>query len=420
MNGSRLRRVAHSKAVWVPPRQLEYLYYFVISYSALAAAVNAEVPLVAAGLMTILAAFCFRKTGSSRRNLYAPIALLLACQTSYILVQVLAHQIFVLSDSLRWFILWTFATLIVQSLCLRPGFLIRCTIVIFAIGLIAVPTLGFNVDTVERARAEINIGGGLQNPDGLAAWFGFCAVSFGVAAMNMKSADIKRLLYWSGAIVSLFIVALTVSRATLLGCAVALTVASRHMLKRAFVPVLLFVLLGGLVFESGLINHITSNYGERATEETGRFLLWPLIVNRISESPLVGVGVTQITTYIPERGGSISTPHNSFLFFALSSGFVPFAFFLGFWIRAVGTSVRDAGRSEYGPFRVPLLLYALISFLVSDVSAETWSVLALAVSAGPPLLLRQPHPLVTARIRTRRLAQRSEFPSRIRAMQRKL
>src|SRR5262249_16810012 len=150
----------------------------------------------------------------------------------YILVQVLAHQIFVLSDLLRWFILWIFATIIVQSLCLRSGFLIRCTVVVFAIGLVAVPTLGFNVDTVERAQAGINIGGGLQNADGLAAWFGFCAVSFGVAAMNMKRTDIKRLLYWSGAIVSLFIVALTVSRGALLGCALALTVASRHLLKR--------------------------------------------------------------------------------------------------------------------------------------------------------------------------------------------
>ena len=410
MNRSSLRHAATStlhplKTVWLPPRRLEYIYFFIVSYSTLAAFLGVEIPLIAAGLITFLAVFCFFKTGSTRREIYEPIALLIACQISHVLVQVIFHDVFILSDSLRWFILWTFATLIVQSLCLRPGFLYRCTAVIFTIGLIAVPSLGFNVDTVERARAGIEIGGGLQNPNGLAAWFGFCAVSFGVAAIEKRHTNIWRLAYFAAAIISLFIVALTVSRGALLGCAVAMAVGSRQLLKRAFFPLLVFILLVWLIFESGLINHLIYNYEARATEETGRFILWPYVIDRIWQSPLIGVGITRISTDIQETGGAISTPHNSFLFLALSSGIVPFAFFLAFWIRAVKGSLRDTNLSEYGPFRAPLLLYALISVLLADISAELWSVVALAVVAGPPIFLRRRSSLVSSRIRARRFNQ---------------
>jgi O-antigen ligase len=407
------------KAVWVPSRRVEYVYYFAISYSAVAAALNVEVPLVAAGLITFLAALCFIKMGSTRRDIYGPVALLLASQISHILVQGLAHEIFVWSDLLRWFILWMFATVIVQSLCLRPGFLLRCTTVIFAIGLVAVPSLGFNVDTVERARAGINIGGGLQNPNGLAAWFGFCAVVFGVAGIDAKRPNL-RLLYWLAAILSLLVVALTVSRGALLGSALGLSIGFRRFLQRAFIPMLLLIMLAWLVFESGLINHIVSNYEERATEETGRFLLWPYVFDRIWESPFLGVGVSEIATDTPERGDAISTPHNSFLFFALSSGMVPFLCYLAFWIRVVRGSMFDATRSEYSPFRAALLIYVFVALFLGDVSAEPWTVLALAVAAGPPLLVRAERQLVGSRIRTRRLAPRPGFVSQTRTLQRKL
>jgi len=393
------------KRVWVPSRFVEYTYYFAFSYSVIAAYLGIEVPLLAAALITCLAAFCFVRTGANRREIYAPIAFLMACQISYILVQISIHGVFLLSDSLRWFILWVFATIIVQSLCLRPGFLLRCTTVIFAIGLIAVPHLGFNMDIVERARADIDIGGGLRNPNGLAAWFGFCAVSFGIAGIDTKcaNANMRRVLYWIAAIGSLFVVALTVSRGSLLACAIALAVGFRRLLKRAFAPLLLIILLAGVVFESGLINHVVSNYEQRATEETGRLILWPYVIDRFLESPFFGVGVSNIETEFP--GGSISTPHNSFLFFALSAGILPFVFYLGFWIRAVRGSLFDVTRSEYVPFRVPLLLFALVAFFLADVSAEPWSILALVVAAGPPIV-RQERPLLVGRIRSRRLAPR--------------
>ena len=371
----------------------------------------------AAALLTCLAGFCVMKMGSRRREIYAPIALLLACQITYLLVQVAVHDVAPLSDSLRWFILWIFGMIIVQSLCLRPGFLFRCTIVLFAIGLIAVPHLGFEVDSVERARADIDIGGGLQNANGLAAWFGFCVVSFGMFAVDTKRRIIKRILYGMAATVSLIIVGLTVSRGSLFGCAVALAVGYRRLLKRGFVPVLLLIIFAGVVFVSGWFDQIISGYEARGTEETGRFLLWPYVVERILASPFAGVGVSDISTYIPERGQSITTPHNSFLFFALSAGIVPFAFYLAFWIRTAWGSLFDVGQSEYSPFRIPLFLYALVAFFLADVSAEPWSILTLVVAAGPALSLGGERALVKHKTRSRRLTPRLQYPSKAKSIQ---
>jgi len=361
------------------------VYYFAFSYSIIAGYLGIEVPLVAAGLTAFLAGFCFYKLWSRRWEVYTPIALLFACQISLLLVQFVIYDVSPMSDSLRWFVLWIFGMVIVQALCLRPGFLHRFTIVIFALGLIAVPHLAFTTDVVERARADIEIGGGLRNANGLGVWFGFCAVSLGIFGLQTKRGIIVRLLYWIAAVVSLIVVGLSVSRGALFGCALALAVGLRHLLKRGFAPVLLLIILSGIILESGWYDQIVTGYEARLTEETGRFLLWPHVVERILASPLVGVGVSQIDTYSPEIGHSISTPHNSFLFFALSSGILPFAFFVSFWIRAAWGSFWDDGQSEYSPFRIPLFLYALVSFTIADISAEPWGLLVLAVAAGIPI-----------------------------------
>ncbi len=56
---------------------------------------------------------------------------------------------------------------------------------------------------------------------------------------------------------------------------------------------------------------------------------WPVAIDRIFSSPLVslfGVGEPHILFELVP--GKYSPPHNAFLHFALSSGVVPFAFFL--------------------------------------------------------------------------------------------
>src|SRR5947207_1360215 len=91
---------------WVPSRSVEYAYYFVIAYSILAAYLGVEVPLVAAALTVALAYLCFKQAGSHARQVYGPIALLLACQVSFVLVQVVAYGTSIMEEINRNFILW--------------------------------------------------------------------------------------------------------------------------------------------------------------------------------------------------------------------------------------------------------------------------------------------------------------------------
>jgi O-antigen ligase len=401
------------KFVWIPPRWVEYTYYLVFSYSIVAAALGIEIPLLAAALTVALGGLCLIKLGSHRKEICAPIALLLACQFSFILVQVGVYGASVIEDdSIRMFILWMFGMIIVQSLCLRPGFLHRCTIVIFILGLMVVPYLAFSDQGVDRAGIGIAVGGNLTHPNGLAGWFGFCAVAFGLFGLETRRGIVVPILYGLAAVGSLLIVGLTVSRSALLGCALALTVGFRRFLKRAFVPTLLLIILGGVLLASGLFDQIMSNYEERGTEETGRLLVWPLIIERFLDSPIFGVGMSRIGTWVPESSHPIP-PHNSFLFFALSSGVVPFALYVAFWIRAGWRSFVDVGQSEYGPFRIPLLLYVFQVFLFGDINIAPWVLLSLAVGAGSGISHHREHFLLAySRIRRRRIASTVQLPSK--------
>jgi O-antigen ligase len=404
------------KFVWTPPRWVEYTYYFTFSYSIVAASLGIEIPLFAAASTVALGGFCLNQMGSRRKEICAPIALLLACSISFILVQISIHGASVMDDYIRAFVLWIFGLIIMQSLCLRPGFLHRCTIIIFMLGLMVVPFLGFSDQGVERAAAGIQIGGGMTNANGLAVWFGFSVVTFGISCLETRRSIVVRILYGLAAGGSLLIVGLTVSRGALIGCALALTVGFRRYLKRAFLPALLLIILGGLFLESGLFDQIISNYEARGGEETGRLLMWPLITERFLESPIAGVGMSGIMTWVPEANKSIP-PHNSFLFFALSSGIVPTAVYVAFWIRAAWRSFYDVGGSEYSPFRAPLLVYALVAFILADVSMEPWALLALTVGASSGISHRRERLLVTySRIRRRRIAPTVQLPSKTRTI----
>jgi O-antigen ligase len=279
------------------------------------------------------------------------------------------------------------------------------------LGLIAVPYLAFKGEEVARAGVDIAVAGNLTNANGLANWFGFCLVYFGIAALEMKR-GIVRILYGLAAVGSLVIVGLTVSRSALLGCALALTVAFRRFLKRAFLPALLFTLLGAAVLASGLFDYIIANYEERGMEETGRLLVWPVIIQRFLESPIVGVGMSRIMTWVPE-GSQSMPPHNSFLFFALSSGVVPFALYIAFWLRAAWRSVSDVGQSEYRPFRLPFLLFAFMACVTGDPTTAPWALLTLSVGAGSGISHHRKRLLAAySRIRRRRIAPEVQLSSK--------
>jgi O-antigen ligase len=229
------------------------------------------------------------------------------------------------------------------------------------------------------------ISGLLSNPNGLAEWFGFCAVYFAIFGLETKRGLLRTAL-WLAAVGCLFIVGLTVSRGAMLATAVAIVVGFRRIFRRGFLPVLLLIILAWVTYESGLFGQSASLYAERSTEETGRFLLWPLAIERFFSSPLIpliGVGASDVATYVPLKGEDL-TPHNSFIYFGLSSGVVPLAFFIAFFIRGVRRSFSNVEQLEDGPFRMPFLIFTFVSSLLGDLGFMTpYGLLALIVGIGP-------------------------------------
>ena len=147
-------------------------------------------------------------------------------------------------------------------------------------------------------------------------------------------------------------------------------------------------------------------------EETGREILWPMAVDRFLTSPLGGVGESNILLPLPGSSKK-APPHNAFLHFALSSGVLPFAFFLAFWIQAARKSVFHTRGSEDNPFRLPYLSYTLSMLMIGDLGFMTYGAL-LTTSLAAGMVIRydamRPLPIVPARARP--LVQVRRFRSR--------
>src|SRR5262245_59116135 len=101
---SELRRARHSG--WIPSRRFEWVYYFLIAYSMLSAYVGIEVPLLAAGITVALSLICFKRLGSLRKVVFAPIAFLVAALLAFAFVEIAVHEASVISGIVRQFILW--------------------------------------------------------------------------------------------------------------------------------------------------------------------------------------------------------------------------------------------------------------------------------------------------------------------------
>jgi O-antigen ligase len=396
----RNRRGFTPRPVWCPPRSVEYAFYFTVFYSLLSGYLGVEVPFVAAGMTVAVAGFCWKKMGIRTKEIIAPIKLLLACILSYVVLQIAVHGISPSDDSIRSFILWFCGMVVVQSLLLRHGFLLRCSLFLFFLALVTVPHLAFRTpDVVDRASIDIAVAGNLTNANGLAGWFGFCVIVFAISGFEARQTKIS-IFYWILAAASLLVVGLTVSRGVLLGISFALAVGFRRFLKRGFLPVLGCLIVAGAIASSGAFDQVVSNYEQRGTEETGRGKIWPAVLERISNSPFIGVGVSELATSVE---GHLTMPHNSFLFFGLTSGIIPLALWVAFWVNGARSCGRR-DRSTYSAYRIPLLIYALSTFIFGDITTSPWVLLSLAVGAGPIVVHQNHRAVVPYRLRTRRAA----------------
>jgi len=370
-----------------PPRFAEYTYYALVFYAMMAPMLGLSVPLLGAGMMAILAVYCVLRFGPRIRTVYTPIALPLGCGISFIVVQLLLHGEPL--ELVRDFVPWMLALLIVQSLSLRQGFLHRFVFAAFVIGLTTLPYLRvFGSISADSVRLGLERGITLANPNALGEWFGFCCVYFTIAGLETKRTAV-RVAVWLATVGCLYVIGLTVSRASLLISVIGIIVALRRQLKRSFVPVLILIFLSGIIYELELFKPTAALYATRGMQETGRLQVWPLAIERFLSSPLIGVGVSNVSTPVP--GGPGVTPHNSFLFLALASGVVPLVFYLGYWIRVAwwvfGTPVEQMSDA---PFRIPLFICAFLYSLQNGLSfMSPWAIVILSMIPDAPRRLRR-------------------------------
>lgn len=349
------------------------------------ASIGLSIRMLGAGMMAILAAFCVWSLGPRISTVYRAIVFPVSVAISFLVLQFSIHG----ESPSRHFITWIMALIIVQSLCLRQGFLHRFAVAAFIIGLTTLPFVQYQDagGEVVRAGLERDISGIIANPNGLAMWFGFCCVFFAVIGIETKR-NYLRVASWLAATACLTVVGMTVSRGALIAVTTAIVIASRHILKRSFLPVLLLVILASIIVGLGLFEQQTAFYVERGLEETGRFLIWPVVLQRFLDSPLLGVGPSNIQTFIFGRN-KFYAPHNGFLYVGLACGVIPLAFFVAYWVRATQGAFRV--HTKYlsnAPFFLPLLTYAFLTTMTSDtVFMSPWMVVILstAIAAENPL-----------------------------------
>ena len=356
--------VIYSPAQTVPAA-VEYGYYLYVVNAVFGSLWGFSLPLMGGGAIAALCFFCIWRLKSDLTKLLAPLKLLIACLISFLVIQIAVYGESITDSTGRGFIVTILHLILIRCLLLRPGFGHRLALVLFFVGLVVLPFIGFK-SGLERAYVEEEVAGNFTNANGLAEWFGFCALYLGVLGLESKR-SVVRIVVWSAALLCFFVVGLTVSRGALAAIAIGFIVASRRLLKRGFLPLLVLVILAWVITESGLFANIYSLYLERGAEDTGRLGIWSEALKMFFSSPLVGFGIDNSGIYLPGNFKPLTT-HNTFLFFAVASGIVPLLLFVLFWIVALKRSLRDIDQQDYGAFRAPLLMYVLVISFVGDLS----------------------------------------------------
>lgn len=367
------------KAEAYPPAYLEYIWYGTLFYAMLGGVWGIVIPIVGGAVWVIVAASCFLSVGLKNVNVYEPISWALCTGALVIAIGVIFHEPGEKAQlEIVAFLSWLSLLITVQSLSLRPGFLQRFALVAFAIGLASLPYINLRgAGQVTRAFAT---GTGLANGNILGMWFGFCTVYFIFWGFHQQKPTLRG-ASWTAALGCLYMVAITVSRGPLLAIILACIVGFRSALKQSFLPLFMFVLLISLVYASGIFDTEIGYYMARAGERSGREKLWPAALERILDSPWIGVGLDDIK--VSQRANAYSKPHNDLLHIALGSGIVPLICFLGYLRRAAIGAFRIMQASHLGEAALipPLVVFALLEIMQLDlVFMSPWTVVALGLA----------------------------------------
>jgi O-antigen ligase len=365
------------------PALLEYAYYGLLLNSFVLSVWLPFGSSILGAMYGLLAVICFLKVWPDRHDAYSPIALPLLCAASFIAVQVVVHGESLNGVYTRPFLVWIIQLVLVRTLCLRPRFLHRFAYVALGISVVLVPFLRVGGSGVKQAGLGAEFS--MSNPNDVGRWFGFLAVCFAVAAIEKKR-GFHSILCWMIAAGSFFVVAITVSRGALVAVVIAVLIAMRRILKRGFLPLVSLAMLVWIVAAMGVFERSISFYKKRAGQETGREAVWPRAVDRILKSPVIGYGASHVATYVPGRG--MLTPHNCYLFIALSGGAIPLLLYAGTWIQA-GRKVMQAGRMQLpdAPYLASVLVYGFLAVIPENQQfMSAWSTIIICTTLSSTAL----------------------------------
>lgn len=346
-----------------PSRLIEGIYFILLLNMYVGPAYGLVIPAGGSVLFAGLAVLCLMHFGSRVIGAFRPIKFALACGISFLLIQVVIYEEPLLNAWLKSFLTWIVSLIIIQSLSFRKGFLHRFALVAFLIVLATLPFLKFSVISEEMVRMGAQEGL-LANANSFGMWVGCCIIYFVIAGFEAKN-NIIRMAFWSAGIFCLYLMALTVSRGALLGVVIAIVIAFKKVFKRSFVPILGFLFLGWFVYVSGVFDDLIGYYVHRGAEESGRSDLWVWAFTRFLDSWWIGVGLTNTLSYAGPDGGF--GPHNSLLFFGLSSGVISLALWIAYLTQATQGAFRATIlKTRDSPFILPLVSFGLLNIMLGD------------------------------------------------------
>ncbi len=377
----------HSRESSAALAPVEYGFYFVIFYTILGAPLGLIlIGSIGSGFLLIpILALCYLALGPALFTTLQTAWIPLACGIVYLFLQLGVHGESLYGMYVYQFGPWLLSLAIVQVLVLhRPNFLQRFVWFTFFMGLAMLPFMSLSQGATYE-RVELNKELGYANANALAGWFGFCVVCMFIKGYLEKNVA-SRLVAWAMALASLYVVTLTVSRGVLLAIAVSLVVAGRRLLRGGILPLILLAGLGLGVMELGLFDQAVRSYSIRAAEETGRFRVWPLLIERFLSSPLIGVGASHSGAVTVT--GMYVTPHNSFLLFAVASGVVPLVLFCVYILQSGIAAFRAVGSDhEETAFHLPLVIYTVLIVCAGNMDfGAPWAIVALAAPVAQALM----------------------------------
>jgi O-antigen ligase len=351
----------------------EYGYYFVILYIVLGGPLGLILlGGIGAGFLLIpVAALCVNSLGAAVVNVLRAAWIPIACGVTHMLIQFIIHEESFTRMYVYEFGPWVISLAIVQALAMyHPNFLHRFAMFTFFMGLAMLPFMTSGGD-----RVGLEHGVGYSNPNAMAAWFGFC-VLYLIIRGYVESYPMHRMALWSMAVVSLFVVTLTVSRGALIAIVASLLLTSKRLLKAGIFPLLLLAVLLLVFMEMGIFDQAIQSFTRRGTQDSGRLEVWPLLIDKFLGSPLIGYGASNAGAVT--RDGLFRTPHNSFLLFAVASGIFPLALFCAYCLQSVRDALRAADKDCI--FYLPLVIYTILITSAGNMDFMTpWAVVSLAM-----------------------------------------